>query len=97
LLAELGCPNQPRQGFNPLLQQALETGQRPINQPSDQAAAQGESAVADPQPVGNVYEAGGASADPAGVFTAETFEAGDDEAALGGVVAHLSGHEIHLV
>ena len=29
-LAELGCPNQPRQGFNPLFHQAVETGQGPI-------------------------------------------------------------------
>ena len=56
-----------------------------------QRPLQGGAASAQPQQVGHVHKAGGATADPVGVSRAEALFAGDDETALGGVVGQVGG------
>ena len=52
-----------------------------------------EAAFTQPQQVRHVHKTGRATADPVGVFLCESFHSRDDQATLGGMIWHVSGHE----
>ena len=57
----------------------------------DEIATQRTLAGAEPKHVRNMHETCGATADPVGILLGETLHTGNDQAAFGGVVRHVSG------
>ena len=80
-LAAQGFAALPGVGAARLLQVGGEVG--------EQGALQGHGPFTQPQHVRHMYKTGGTATDPVGILVIEALDAGDDEAAFGGMVGQV--------